>query len=128
MSHQNAIQTTHNLDFYSVEWHVPEWAKSLLDSFPDADKYPQIEWKLFKVGTCEGQFRVTPEAYEILSVINESPGNGHFDDVLQWFEYACKRSRLPLRIIAFTNEGFKKHLIAKRGFVAFGNDVEKTFR
>jgi hypothetical protein len=125
----NIIRTTHDLDFEVANWEIPEWAKGLLHSgqIKNDDEYPGIKWKLFRVGTCEGQWRQTPEAYEILSVINGNPGNGHFNDVLEWFAYACRCSNLPLRIRKFTNDEFKKHLIEKRGFVGHGEDVEKWF-
>jgi hypothetical protein len=122
----NAVQTTHNLDFEIANWETGLMVRELIGDDP-ADKYFGIPWKLFRVGTCTGQWRLTPEAYEILSIINDTPNNGHLEDVLEWFEYACKRSKLPLRIRAFTNEKFKMHLIGKREFVPFGEDVQKYF-
>jgi len=128
MSRGNAVQTKHDLDFESAPWKLPERLEQAIEKTTyNDDKYPEIPWEVFRVGTCEGQWRLTPEAYEILSVINTKPGNGHLQDVLEWFGYACKRSGLSLRILAFTNERFKKHLIAKRGFVPFGDDVERFF-
>lgn len=125
---ENAVQTTHLLDFCACPWQKGAFAEALLEMCDDDDEYPGIEWALFRVGTCEGQFRVTPEAYEILSIINDQPGNGHLVDVLEWFEYGCRESKLPLRILRFTNKRFKNHLIKKRGFHAFGKeDVEKIF-
>ena len=122
----NAVQTKHKLDFEIANWETGLMVRELLGD-DLADKYFRIQWKLFRVGTCTGQWRLTPEAYEILSIINDKPGNGHLEDTLEWFEYACKRSKLPLRIRAFTNEKFKLHLIVKRGFHSFGEDVEKYF-
>lgn len=129
MSRENAVQTKHDLDFEVAPWNLPEWGKQIVQmaTYDKSDEYQDIEWKLYRVGTCTGQWRLTPEAYEILSVINDKPGNGHLDDLLEWFEYGCRRSNLPLRIRAFTNDGFKKHLLEKRGFVPFGDDVEKRF-
>jgi hypothetical protein len=128
MSRGNIVQTEHDLDFLAAPWELPDGDKAIVRMATyDDDKYPDIEWQLFRVGTCIGQWRLTPEAYEILSVINEKPGNGHLDDLLEWFEYGCRRSKLPLRILAFTNDGFKKHLLEKRGFVPFGDDVEKKY-
>jgi len=123
----NAIITKHKLDFEMCLWRLSDLSKQLVDSLnlKDDNKYPDIPWLLYRVGTCEGQYRMTPEAYEILSVINKEPGNGHLTDLLEWFEYACKRTKLPLRILSFTNEGFKNHLINKKGFHPIGeNDVE----
>lgn len=127
---KNAVVTKHRLDFEMTGWNLSALSKQLADTLniKNDDKYPDIEWLLFRVGTCEGQYRVTPEAYEILSIVNKNPGNGHLIDLLEWFEYACKRSKLPLRILEFTNEKFKKHLIEKKGFHLYGkNDVEKKY-
>lgn len=127
----NAVVTSHLLDFEVSAWHKSMFTEALLELVPD-DKdlhFSGIEWQCFRVGTVHGQYRVTPEAYEILSVINEQPGNGHLIDLLEWFEYACRRSRLPLRILAFTNQRFKKHFIKKHGFKPFNaNDVQKYFK
>jgi len=124
----NAVITSHKLDFYHALWEPSALTQMLLDRLPNDDPYPNIPWAVFKVGTCHGQYRKTPEAYEILSVVNDNPGNGHLGDVFEWFEYACRRSRLPLRMLRFTNIPFMKHLIAKRGFCPIGQeDLEKTF-
>lgn len=73
-------------------------------------------YMLFRIGTCVGQWRATRDAYEILSIINEEPGNGHLNDVFEWFEYSCKRDGKMLRISEVWNSRFKRHLIKKRGF------------
>jgi hypothetical protein len=107
----NAIETTHKLDFLSKPW----------------ERDP--EWHVFKIGTCHGQWRATKDAYEILSVVNENPGNGHFGDVLEWFEFACKRDKRALRIREVWNKGLMKHLFEKRGFIyGRGDDMVKYFR
>ena len=83
----------------------------------------------FRIGTCEGLWRHTDKHYEILAVMNDKPGNGHFEDVLQWFEHSCKRDKRKLKISEVWNKAFKKHLIKKRGFRKIGlDDVEKTIR
>jgi len=128
----SAIITKHKLDFEVAKWALADLIDQLAETMgirlEDDNKYPEIPWMLFRVGTCEGQWRCTDEAYEILSVINKNPGNGHLDDLLEWFEYACKRQKLPLRILSFTNEKFKQHLITKRGFKLFNkNDVEINY-
>lgn len=129
----NAIQTTNNLDFQVAEWHPSTSAEALSQYLgvvlKDDDQYPEIKWQLFRVGTCDGQWRETPQAYEILSVANDDPGNGHLNDVLEWFEFACKKSKKPLRIIRFSDRSFMAHLIKKRGFKAISDeDVEKGWR
>lgn len=72
----------------------------------------------YKVGTCHGLVCFTKTAIEILAVENEEPGNGHFDDVLEWFEYAAKEQGVQLRVIELLNQRLKWHLIDKRGFIA----------
>jgi hypothetical protein len=82
----------------------------------------------FRVGTCDGIYTVAPGAYVIIAVTNSEPGNGHLDDVLEWFERSCRREGYSLRIAEFQNMRFKKHLIEKLGFKPYGiNDVEKVF-
>lgn len=86
------------------------------------------DWMAFRVGTCEGLWHSTERSYDILAVVNTCPGNGHFNDVLQWFENSCIRDKKNLRIIEVFNSDFKRHLIAKRGFRAHGRDVVKVFK
>ena len=100
------FQSTHNLEFLSREWH-PLGVVGFLDG---------DGWQEFKIGTCCGQWRAVNGAYEILSVINETPGNGHLQDVFDWFENSCKRDKRDLVILEVWNEKFLKHLIEKRGF------------
>jgi len=94
----NAIITTHNLDFLSAE-----------DEF--------LGTLNFKIGTCVGQWGSTWDSYYILTVINDQPGNGHFDDVLQWFEYSAKRDNKNLIVLELWNERLYFHLLIKRGFI-----------
>lgn len=93
------IRTKHNLGFYSADW----------------PRDPTI--KVFRIGTCEGQWYATEFAYHILSVLNNKPGNGHLEDVFQWFEYAAKRDGKLLTVEEVMNARFKKHCIEKRGFI-----------
>ena len=93
----NACITTHKLDFLVAPWKNPFW-------------------KRFKVGTVHGLWNCTEKSYQILSIINEKPGNGHFEDTLQWFEFCCKRDGMSLCILEIWNKRFLKHLIRKRGF------------
>jgi hypothetical protein len=82
----------------------------------------------FKIGTCHGLYRSTEVAYEILAIVNDQPGNGHLEDVFEYFERSCRRDHKALRVLEIWNERFKKHLISKRGFRADGrDDVIKTF-
>lgn len=99
----NAVITTHKLDFEVADY-----------------KYHK-KIKLFKVGTCHGQWFWNNigsfgPVLCLLSVINDSPGNGHLEDVFQWFEDSAKRAQTALMIMDFQNEAFKQHCIKKRGF------------
>lgn len=104
------LKTTHNLPFLSAPW------------------WRDPAWQVFNIGTCNGQWRATPEAYEILTIVNDAPGNGHLDDVFEWFENSCKRDSKALRVREVWNGYFLKHLIQKRGFARErGDDVIKYF-
>jgi hypothetical protein len=103
------MKTKHRLPFEACPW----------------DRNPA--YMLFRVGTCEGQWFSTDVAYVILSVINSKPGNGHLDDVFQWFEFSCRRDGKALMVMELMNDGFKKHLITKRGFTDVGDHVIKFF-
>lgn len=74
----------------------------------------------FMIGTCHGQFMWSFQGKQlvltIISIINNVPGNGHLNDVFQWFEYSAKRNNAVLRIVEFFNPRFKIHCIEKRGF------------
>lgn len=106
----NAVLTAHKLDFEACDW----------------PRDPSGEIKLFRIGTCYGQWMSTDHAYVIISVMNEVQGNGHLEDVFQWFEHSCKRDKKALVIREFFNDRFKEHCLKKRGFVKFGdNDVIK---
>lgn len=104
----NAIQTPHNLNFESCESEY-SLAYSLV--------FGGAQHRLFRVGTCEGQWGYTGDSYYILSVINKFPGNGHFEDVLAWFEYSCKRDNKNLLVLECMNKNFYQHLVTKRGFI-----------
>lgn len=105
------FKTTHNLLFESAQWPVdPSWQK-------------------FRVGTCYGLWRSNKDCYEILSINNREPGNGHLTDALEWFYQSCKRDNMNLIICEFMNKKFKRHLIKYEGFKSHGqNDLIKTFR
>lgn len=105
----NQFKSTHNLDFEIAPWYT-------------------AEFQLFRIGTCEGLWGSDAECYLILAILNNEPGNGHFEDVLEWFENSCCRDKKRLRILEIDNSGLMVHLIEKRGFKKIkGNNVEKTF-
>lgn len=93
------MKTSHTLDFECRPWGR--------DS----------QWTDFRVGTCHGLYRAKKEAYEILAIDNHEPGNGHFKDVMEWFEESCRRDGKALRFLEVINERFGRHLVEKRGFV-----------
>lgn len=98
------FKTTHNLEFEAAPWR----------------EHPLII--LFRVGTCHGQWFSTDDAYCIISIMNETPGNGHLEDVFEWFVNSCKRDKKALIVMELMNNRFKEHLIKKRGFHDMGND------
>jgi hypothetical protein len=106
---KNAIKTKHDLSFEAAPWEMAAFL-------------PGQEFTRFRIGTIEGLFGSTETTFDILAVENSSPGNGHLDDVFQWFEYACKRDRKNLRVLECMNRRFKNHLITKRGFKPHGID------
>jgi hypothetical protein len=113
----NAVETIHRLDFEAAPWEP-------IPGFPAAKDFNR-----FRIGTCEGLWQSTENSYEILAITNSIPGNGHFEDVLQWFEHSCKRDRKHLKILEIMNMRFRKHLITKRGFRPVGmSDVIKKYQ
>lgn len=86
------------------------------------------EWTLFRVGTCEGMWRATENSYDILAITNNVKGNGHFNDVLEWFENSCKRDCKSLRVLEIWNKSLYSHLTREKGFKYIDHEnVEKTF-
>lgn len=101
--------TAHKLDFESSPWHRSD------------------DFFMFRIGTCHGLWRATHVTYDILAVYNDQRGNGHFEDVMQWFSHSCRRDEKYLRIMEIMNEDFLRHLIEKRGFTAEGDHCIKKF-
>lgn len=94
-------------------------------AFLSAPWHHDPTWQVFKVGECHGQWRSTLPAYEILSVVNEKPGNGDFAHTLDWFYESCKRDGKSLIIREVWNKQLAKHLV-KQGFTyAQGDDMIK---
>lgn len=105
------FDTTHKLAFESRPWFRNQAIQE------------------FRVGTCIGQWFSEGPCYYILSVINEDPGNGHLDDVFQWFERSCQRDGKALVVLELMNITFWHHLIDKRGFQPIGqHDLIKHFK
>lgn len=104
----NVLVTQHKLDFETA----PFW-------FNRKGEPLNIR---FRVGTCHGLYCSTERTYDIIAIENSEKGNGHLEDVFQWFENSCKRDRKNLRVVAILNNKFRNHLISKRGFHNQGPD------
>ena len=106
----DTFQSSHGLYFEVAPWLAPMF-------------------KRFRIGTCEGLWAVNNESYDILAIDNKEKGNGHLEDVFEWFENSCKRDNRDLRVLEVWNKKFMKHLIEKRGFTDIGGDnVIKYFK
>lgn len=123
-----SFSTTHNLAFEAAPYgpSLTGRLKDIIDSlFQQAG---ETIFDRFKVGTCVGLWRGTDTTYDILSIVNEEPGNGHLEDVFEWFEHSCLRDGRDLRVL-HCHERFWKYLIEKRGFQSINvEDVIKIFK
>jgi len=109
--------TAHKLDFEVADWvPIPGFAACK-------------DFKRFRVGTCHGLWQSTESSYDILAIENDTKGNGHFEDVMQWFEASCERDHKDFKILEVWNAKLKKHLTKKRGFKIIGksDNVIKRF-
>lgn len=68
-----------------------------------SETYRGGSFKQFRVGTCDGLWQATDEAYEILAVVNRNKGNGHFKEAMLWFEQSASRDQKKLRILEVWN-------------------------
>ena len=107
------FKTKHNLPFLTCEYHNPILGKT--------------PFYRFKIGTCTGLWGAEDNFYIILAIDNDKPGNGHFEDVLQWFERSCKRDNKGLKFASILNPKFGRHLVHKRGFKIVGKDAIKIY-
>ncbi len=90
--------------------------------FEVADWEHSPNFKRFRIGSCEGLWCSNERAYGILAITNNAPGNGHFEDVMQWFENSCRRDKKSFMFLEVWNKRLKKKLIEKYGFNDIGND------
>jgi len=97
------FQTTHKLAFEVGDW-------------------PFGDFHRFRIGTCHGLWRATDTSYDILAIDNQVPGNGHFNDVIEWFEQSCRRDKKSLMILEVWNQRLAKHFVEKRGFTYKSKD------
>lgn len=82
----------------------------------------------YKVGTIHGIYFNTHTSLNITAVFNDEPGNGHFEDLLQWFERSCKREKMNLVFMHCDNLKFKEHLLNKRGFLPMPGTVNNVIK
>lgn len=97
------FKSTHNLPFETAPHFMPEFVN-------------------YRVGTCTGIYCYNEKCYMILAVGNDKEGNGHLEDVFDWFINSCIRDKKHLMVLEVWNERFKKHLIEKRGFIPSGEE------
>jgi hypothetical protein len=84
----------------------------------------------FRVGTCEGLWRVTTDAYEILAILNHEKGNGHFSVLMEYFETSAKRDGMKLRLLECFNMRLYFNSVFRHGYKRMKGsmfNLEKTF-
>lgn len=112
MSRFKPFKSKHNLKFEIADWITGDALEA--------------GFKAYRVGTVTGLWKATDFSYDILAFDNLVPGNGHLDDVFEWFEQSCKRDGKVLRILETMNYPFYQHLITKRGFIGTQGILIKT--
>jgi len=132
--------SSHKLDFYCSSWRDLGGEVERILNEQNASKdirhfiasitrlaIKNEKVQLFGIGTCKGVWYPTDNEYRILYVFNMQKGNGHFDDVIEWFESSCKRDKRNLVFEEVINKRLSKHLIKERGFIKRRNDCIKYF-
>lgn len=134
------FKSTHNLPFEGTDWlNLEDEIVRILDKFnaiPNIRRFlasitdlskgtPKVQ--LFRIGSCSGVWYPAPTEYRILFIGNSKKGNGHFEDVLEWFAESCRRDKKALVFEEVLMTRFRKHLIEKRGFVRRKNDCIKYY-
>jgi hypothetical protein len=66
-------------------------------------------------GTIHGVLTFTDTSVDILIIINDEKGNGHFASFIQYIEHEAKNNNLSIRFIDFLEDRFQQHL-EKRGY------------
>ncbi len=83
--------------------------------YADNFTHKEIPFREFTYGTCNGLWRRLPDAVEILAVVNNVSGNGHFARLMDVFaKYGG-----TIRFLEVVNERFAAHL-ERQGFVRVG--------
>jgi hypothetical protein len=119
----NEFKTTHNLTFYDA----PDHGHLILDMLFPKHGNTFVPYRRFKIGTCHGLWNVESKTYNILAIINDEPGNGHLEDVFEYFENSARRDNHALKILEVWNKSFETHLINKRGFKKIKTGCIKYF-
>lgn len=85
-------------------------------------------WRNYRVGTCVGLYRDAGDSYEILSIINNAPGNKHVEATFAHFYISCKRDKRDFVIREVMNPGLSAKLV-KMGFTCkTENDYIKRYK
>jgi len=85
-------------------------------------------WSWAKVGTCHAFYGETEIEFDIFGVGNSKKNNGHFNDLVEWFEYLAAIRNKNLLFSHFENLDLKRHMINKRGYTEQGHCVIKLFK
>lgn len=81
----------------------------------------------FEIGTVHGLWNASTLSIDIFACINNEPGNGHLDDVFEWFFAIAKEKGLPVRVTNVSSPTFREQLIEKWKFIPT-NDRDTLLR
>lgn len=102
MSKKPKFRSTHGLKFKTMP-HI------IAGAFTGAER--------FEIGTVHGIWNVSTFSVDVFACINDEPGNGHMDDVFEWFFSIATERGLPVRVTNVSSEDFRQQLIDKWLFV-----------
>lgn len=118
------FKSTHNLTFYDA----PDEGSIIIEMlFPSRIFKNTTPYRRYKIGTCHGLWNCADKCYNILAVMNEEPGNGHFTDVLEIFENSAQRDGMSVLIQEVWNKDLEKHLVEKKGYKKIRKGCIKYF-
>lgn len=95
------FKSSHKLKFFTAP-HIVGGAPSGMEKF--------------EIGTVHGLWVQSRMSIDIFACINDEPGNGHMDDVFEWFFEIAKEGALAVRIVNVSAVKFRNDLIEKWGF------------
>ena len=82
---------------------------------------------VFRVGTVHGMFGKFEEGtLQLIAIGNDEIGNGDFAKAMDWYEKTAFDMGLKPEVVEIWNQGLKKHLIEKRGYVISLRGVVKN--